>query len=292
MVTNTLNELSGKDWVKSTKSWFTLDNSTSKDLSKSWVVVNGKREDFTKEIENHPASFPPELIEKFILFFTKQGGKVLDPFLGIGSTLEACYNTDRHGVGIELNKKYADFSKKRVKKLLTGKLIPKESRLEVINDDCLNIDKYNLNDIDFCITSPPYWNMLRTSRGGVKSALKRHAEKGFDQYYSEDSRDAGNIESYNEYIHFLKNLYDKIYNILKEGAYIVIILQNVRTKEGKMIPVAWDVARELSDKYILQQEFVWCQSQKFLGCWGYPSTYVSNVHHHYCVVLQKPKRKK
>lgn len=288
---NLINDLDGREWVKSTKSWFTLDNSVSKDLDKSWIVVNGKKDEFTKEIEDHPASFPPKLIEKFILFFTKDRQKVLDPFLGIGSTLEACYNTNRNGIGIELNKKYADYSKKRVKNLLKGGLTKKELNLQVINDDCLNIDKYNLSNIDFCITSPPYWNMLRTSRGNVKSTLKRRVEKGHDEYYSNDPRDAGNIADYGEYLNFLNNLFEKVYTALKGGAYLVIILQNIRTKEGKMLPVAWDVAKKLSDKYILQQEFIWCQSQKFLGCWGYPSTYVSNVHHHYCLVLQKPKVK-
>ncbi len=289
---NKLNDLTGKDWVKSTKSWFTLDNSISHNLDKSWLIVDGKKEEFSTAIEEHPASFPPKLIEKFILFFTKNGGNVLDPFLGIGSTLEACYNADRNGYGIELNKKYSDYSKQRVKNLLHGKLIRKEIKLEVFNDDCLNIDKLNLPEIDFCITSPPYWNMLKTSRGNIKSTLKQRVEKGLDEYYSKDPRDAGNIDSYNHYLEFLNKLFDKIYNILKDGAYVVIILQNIRTKEGDMVPVAWDVAKKLSSNYVLQQEFIWCQSQKFLGCWGYPSAYVSNVHHHYCIVLKKRGRVK
>lgn len=286
---NKLNDLNGTEWVQSTKSWFDLDGSRSKELDKSWLVVDGKKNEFSKEIEDHPASFPPKLIEKFILFFTKKGQTVLDPFLGIGSTFEACYNTDRNGIGIELNKKYAYYSKKRVNNLLKGKLINKDLNLEVINDDCLNIDKHKLTNIDFSITSPPYWNMLRTSRGNVKSSLKKRVENGHDEFYSNDNRDAGNIESYEDYLQFLDKLYDKIFSTLKKGAYIVLILQNIRTKEGRMLPVAWDVAKRLGNKYILKQEFIWCQDQKFLGCWGYPSSYVSNVHHHYCLVLQKPK---
>ena len=48
----------------------------------------------------------PTMISDFIKFFTKKGMKVLDPFSGIGSTLEACKRTGRVGFGTELNPKY------------------------------------------------------------------------------------------------------------------------------------------------------------------------------------------
>jgi len=295
-VKSRLNDLDGKEWVKSTKSWFLLENGPlSKNLDKSWLVVDGKPKDIPTEIRDHPASFPPELIEKFILFFTKKGQFVLDPFLGIGSTLEACYNTDRNGIGIELVKKYADYSKKRVQSLLEGRLIRKNLRLQVINANASKISelvkKHNIPKIDLCITSPPYWDMLHKTRGNVKSVLKTRIENGFDQIYSKDKEDFGNIRDYNEYLKKISTLFGEMYDILNDKAHIIIILQNVRTPEGIMKPVAWDVAREISKRYRLLQEFIWVQNQKFLGCWGYPSVYVSNVHHHYCLVFQKGVRR-
>ena len=56
---------------------------------------------------------------------------------------------------------------------------------------------------------------------------------------------------------------------------------------GDMLPIAWDIARVLSPTYRLRQERIWVQDQKMLGIWGYPTTYVSNVHHHYCLVFRK-----
>ena len=38
-------------------------------------------------------------------------------------------------------------------------------------------------------------------------------------------------------------------------------------------------------------EKIWCQDNKKLGIWGYPSEFVSNVHHHYCLIFKKPKPK-
>ena len=85
----------------------------------------------------------------------------------------------------------------------------------------------------------------------------------------------------------LIDVFSQSYKILKENGYMVVVLQNIRVKEGHMIPLAWDLAIRLSKTYALKQERIWLQNNKRLNCWGYPSTYVSNVHHHYCLVFQK-----
>ena len=93
---NKLNELTGKEWLKFTKSWF--------------ILRPPKRK--TDELL-HPAKFPENLVEEFISFFTKKGGWILDPFMGTGSTLVAADKVNRNCVGIELSKKYFSASKKR-----------------------------------------------------------------------------------------------------------------------------------------------------------------------------------
>ena len=140
---------------------------------------------------------------------------------------------------------------------------------------------------DFLMTSPPYWNMLRKSRGGNETVHKEREENGLPIYYSDLVLDVGNIESYEEYIERLGQIFDRISPLLKDKAYLVIVAQNMRDVDGHMKPIAWDLAKRLSKTYALRQEMIWCQDNKRLGCWGFPTTYVSNVHHHYCLVLQK-----
>lgn len=63
----------------------------------------------------HPATFPVHLPEQCIKFAGIKGNMVvLDPFLGTGTTLVACKKLGVNGIGIELDKKYLDFSKNRV----------------------------------------------------------------------------------------------------------------------------------------------------------------------------------
>ena len=62
----------------------------------------------------HPAQKPVELLEQLIKDSTNEGDTVLDCFMGSGSTMEACVNTGRKGIGIELSKDYYHISKKRI----------------------------------------------------------------------------------------------------------------------------------------------------------------------------------
>ena len=60
------------------------------------------------ELWGHPAMFPTKLPEFFIKLTTQRGEKVLDPFLGSGSTLMAAEKTKRVGLGIDLQPQYID----------------------------------------------------------------------------------------------------------------------------------------------------------------------------------------
>lgn len=62
----------------------------------------------------HPAPFPVELPKRCIKMFSFVGDTVLDPFLGSGTTLIACHQTTRIGIGIELDKKYCEIAVKRL----------------------------------------------------------------------------------------------------------------------------------------------------------------------------------
>lgn len=100
---------------------------------KEWKKKNGsgisdiKKEEFlewtngvwtfcgeSKKRIGHPAPYPVELPKRCIKLFSFVGDVVLDPFVGSGSTLLACYKTNRAGIGIDIDKKYCELSKQRL----------------------------------------------------------------------------------------------------------------------------------------------------------------------------------
>jgi site-specific DNA-methyltransferase (adenine-specific) len=68
----------------------------------------------SKKRVGHPAPFPVELPRRCIKLFSFVGDVVLDPFLGSGSTLLACLQTNRKGIGIEIDPSYCQLAKERL----------------------------------------------------------------------------------------------------------------------------------------------------------------------------------
>lgn len=262
---NKLNDLTAKEWVRFLRSWFIFDALKS-DLEEERRV--------TEECKQHPATFSPTMVSDFILFFTKKHMKVLDPFVGIGSTLVACDRTERFGYGIDINPKFVEIARKRTTKNQT-----------IILGNALEMDKMDLPQMDFCITSPPYWCML--NKIDVNQELR--LMKGLSTKYSDLPEDLGNIPDYNIFMEKLCRVFELVYDLLRPKAYLVIITQNI-VDGDKLIPFAWDLALRLSTppyKFSLKKEKIWCQAHKHLHPFGYPYAWVSNTHHHYCLIFRK-----
>ena len=261
---NKLNCMTGKEWTKFTCSWF-IFNALPSDLK--------EEKSLNLNTEEHPATYSPTMVSEFIKYFTKEGDNVIDPFVGIGSTLVACKRTGRNGFGIELNPKYYEICKERVPEFAEN----------IFNADCRDIDKIDLPPINYSISSPPYWDVLNRSTDGFR---EEREDKGLDFKYSESSKDLGNISNYDKFLKEVCSVYFKLYDKLAIGAYITIIVKNVK-KEGKMYPLAWDMARILGEKYVLKDEKIWIQDKIGLSPYGYPNSWASNILHHYCLILRK-----
>jgi DNA modification methylase len=264
MPSNKLNDLDSKAWLKFQKSWF---------------IHNPPRR--RKGVLVHPAKFPETLAQEFIGFFTKKGGTILDPMAGTGSTLVAALRAGRNSYGIELNPKYAEIAKQVIQEERES-LGEAVSQLEslIVNGDAAQPTDYEFPLIDYILTSPPYWDMLRAR--GAHTQKNRRASAELDVHYSDDPRDLGNIENYEEFLEKLVGIYVRLQPLLCANAYLTIIVKNVK-KGGKMYPLAWDIARELGKTYTLKDEKIWLQDNQRLAPFGLGSAWVSNTFHHYCL---------
>jgi len=277
---NKLNELSGKEWIKFTKSWF----------------VHRPEPRGDRKIR-HPASFPESLVKDFVSFFTKRGDLVVDPFVGTGSTLLAALETGRSAIGFDIVEKYADISRERIKEVRS------QNKKRGITDEngsswakIFTADSTKLSKIwkekgfppaDYCITSPPYWNQLRKSHMRQKGRV----EKGLDTAYSDDPDEIGNIEDYQDFLNALKRAFNEVYKVMRPKGYLTIITNNVFS-DGRMHPLAFDTVSTLSEKpfaWTPKDEKVWCQDDKTLLPLGVFNAWVGNRHHQYCLIFRKER---
>jgi DNA modification methylase len=264
MKTNRLNDLDARAWLKFQKSWFVHNPPARK-----------------KGVLTHPAKFPETLAQDFIEFFTKKGETVLDPMAGTGSTLIAALRSGRHSYGMELNPRYAAVATNLIaeeRKALGGKAAGLVSQL--ICGDASEIAERHLDRVDYVLTSPPYWDMLHAK--GADTQRARRNSPDLDVVYSDDPRDVGNIHDYEAFLEHLVSIYDGLRPLLRERAYLTIIVKNVK-KGGRIYPLAWDLARELGHIYKLKDERLWCQDNQRLAPFGMGSAWVSNTFHHYCL---------
>lgn len=73
-----------------------------------------------KNRQNHPTQKPEALYERMILASSNEGDTILDPFVGSGTLLRVCQQTNRKGIGIDINPQYIEMANERLKMPFTG----------------------------------------------------------------------------------------------------------------------------------------------------------------------------
>src|SRR3989344_8648074 len=141
-------------------------------LSKNvWDDVSSPREPYHLE---HGATYPVALANRIIKMYSKAGDLVLDPFVGVGTTVVSAYRQKRSGIGIELNERFHEIASEALNKEkanlfenVKGKVFHK-----IHCDDCRNLRKYlKDNSVQLTFTSPPYANFIQKS---VKDRKNTH----------------------------------------------------------------------------------------------------------------------
>lgn len=95
-------------------------NPLGKNPGDMWIIPNVKSNHVEKT--EHPCQFPVELVERLVLSMTDEGDSVLDPYMGVGSSIIAAIKNDRLAYGCDLDKKYVKIAWDRVRELRAGNL--------------------------------------------------------------------------------------------------------------------------------------------------------------------------
>lgn len=260
-------------------------------LSKNvWNDLSSPRN--AKQLE-HGAVFPVKLAERLIMMYSGANDAVLDPFLGIGTTLIAAQNTQRHAVGLELNSRFAAIAQEWVNEntpLLGGKM-----RYRVVNDDCRNLLRHVKREgIQLTVTSPPYADFIRRSVLDRKKTHKKsvlvHANNSTVKPYSDDKRDLGNLP-YPQFMEEAEAILRLNYAVTKPGGYAAWVVKDYRDTAKKIpyIAVHSDLAMAGERAgFRFHDLIIWDQTgQRRLVVLGYPSVFYTNQNCSFIVVFRK-----
>ena len=270
---NKLNDLTATEWIPETISVFTQKG----------LGANHKDAQIEKQ---HPAPYSFQDIARLIRFFTKANQRVLDPFVGVGSTLKACAIHNRKGTGIELVPKYVELTKKRLETELGG-LFDNKDQIIIKGDALKLIENFEDNYFDFIVTSPPYWNIL--NKKADHKVKETRLANNLDTKYSEHKDDLGNIPDYEKFLDVLSDFFKDCNRVLKPKKYLCVVVSDFRNKD-RYYMFHSDLANKLEKRgYQLKGITILYQSRKKIYPYGYPYSYVPNIHHQYILILQNTK---
>lgn len=95
-------------------------NPLGKNPSDVWEIPNVKANHVEKT--SHPCQFPVELIERLVLALTNEGDHVLDPFVGVGTSVIAALMHGRKAIGADIMPEYIAIAHQRIAMARQGSL--------------------------------------------------------------------------------------------------------------------------------------------------------------------------
>ena len=194
----------------------------------------------------------------------------------------------RKGIGIELNPHFAELSRQRLNTEVSDIFISVDDQ-QILEGDARDIlPELPHDSVDFVVTSPPYWSILKKEDHKVRQERRSN---GLSTDYGNDARDLAMIESYDDFLEELTRLFGGCGRILKSGKYMAIVVSDFRDK-SRYIMFHADLARSLEGVGLEMRGLkVLYQRHKKVYPYGYPYSYVPNIHNQFILILQKPKKK-
>jgi DNA modification methylase len=289
---NTLNELSGEEWLYFTKSLWTT----------AYPSELGHR-----RRRAHGANKPPRLMARLIEFFTRGGELVVDPFAGVGGTLlgAAICRTPRRALGFEIEPRWVAAYEDVVRDVLleqdgrSGTLAdlgnadpggprtfdPSGCRM-VLDDALRGLARLGPGSVDMIATDPPYNPQLRMTMAGGAAATAWANRRTDYAMITDDPVDIANSASYPEYLDRMAQVLGECRRVLRDRGYAVLIVRDAY-QEGRYRFTGADLAARAEHVGLVPKgDLVWYQAGTRLRPYGYPRGFVPNIVHQHILVLQ------
>ncbi len=228
----------------------------------------------------HPAMFPTMLVERLIRCFTTQADAVvLDPFMGSGSTLVAARAAGKRGVGFDV---YEEFVRLAEDRLRHDDQVAEKIHAVVHNTDARRLSSIlPPESVDFCVTSPPYWDIL---------TRRRSADGKGTRNYGGREDDLGVVSGYDSFLDELQQVFAEVHKVLRPRKYCVVNVMDLR-KGASFFPFHTDLAGRLVQAgFVFDDIIIWDRRQDYnnLRSLGFPSTFRINKVHEFLLIFLKP----
>ncbi len=168
-----------------------------------------------------------EQMRPFVRDFSQPGDTVFDPFCGFGTTLLAAALEGRRGLGMEIDAERAMLARER---------LARHAIVDAVVTGALPQSAIS-QPIALCLTSIPYFG-CRWPADADQAQLYAAADFG-------------------AYLDGLRDIFHAVRAALPEGAYCIAMAENV-SLNGRMLPVAWELARVLGSLFEACDERVLC----------------------------------
>ncbi|MBI1889857.1 MAG: site-specific DNA-methyltransferase [Burkholderiales bacterium] len=169
-----------------------------------------------------------EQMQPFIRTYSKPDDVILDPFCGFGTTLLAAHLEQRRGIGLEVEEARVSIARERLARL--------NITTQEVRSGSLESEHAGLPDIQLVLTNIPYFGCSWPGNAAAS-----------EQLYSQPA--------YADYLEHIRQSFVLLKSIISEGGHVIVMAENVRVGPC-FVPLAWEVARLLAERFVLLEEVV------------------------------------
>jgi DNA modification methylase len=263
---NRVNDLTGREWVFWSRS----------------VITKPYPPNLQHALRNrHGGQKPPELCADLVRAFSKQGQRVLDPFMGVGGVLLGASLAGRAATGIEINPEWVRIYREvcRLEGIAEQEAIAGDSRAVLPTLDG--------RVFDLVLTDVPYWKMDRAPRS--RGAWKRVGEPARPVRGSRlaDFGSGGSVDK-GEWLASMGEIFARATSLLKPDGYLVTFIGDMyRDNTYHCLSAELAAVLQRVPGLVWKANLVWYDVSKKLHLYGYQYSYIPSLIHQNILVFRR-----